>query len=257
MLKRLDSSKRELYRTFYNIINQIARPGDVVFFISEPRNKRHFLGSRLYRKWQGLDDKTAWHTAVLVDPKKESKGAHWLPRIIHAIRKGVEEIYLPRSYFTSVREDPEGVSIQNARIEILQHRELTNSQRSDIVDYVRTQLGKPFANLGWRHDFLTYAFGLSPGRIDHRKVSCHGLAFAAYKKVGFSFPHQLKSTPFFNLAKYLGHPIGHPPDEVDINRLYLRDHHLYRDTRFESVLAIFEDEDTKEIKVIHNPGKNY
>ena len=126
---------------------------------------------------------------------------------------------------------------------------------ASFVKYVQAQLGKPFAELGWRHDFLTYALGLSPRRLAPDRVSCHGLAFCAYKNVGFHFPHQLGNAPFFNLARYTGHPLGHPPNEVDLRRLYLRDHHLYRDPRFESILAISEDDETRQIIALQNPGK--
>ena len=253
------SSKRELFRTFYDIINQTAKPGDVVFFISETKKKRHSILSRLYRRWQGLaeNDTTIWHTAILTDPKKEGKGSQWRPHIVHAIYKGTEEIYIPPSYFTCIREDPAGEAIQKGRIEIVQDHNLTECQRREIVKYARMQLGKPFAYLGWRHDILTYAFGLSPKKMDPRKVSCHGLAFLAYQEVGFSFPHQLKSVPFFNLARYLGYPLGQPRHKVDLRRLYLRDHHLYRDSRFDSVLAVFEDDHTKQIRAVHKPGKHF
>src|SRR5262245_2248059 len=116
-------SKREQLKTFYNTINQVARPGDIVFFVSEKLNTTHSTLNRLYRRWQGLadNDTTVWHTAILVDPKKERKGAQWRPHIIHAIAKGVEEIHIPPSYFTSVREDPKGEAVQKGRIEIIQN----------------------------------------------------------------------------------------------------------------------------------------
>ena len=251
-------SKREQLRIFYSTINQVAKPGDVVFFISEKPYPVRSKLSRIYRKWQGLadSDTTVWHTAILVNPKKESRGAQWRPRIVHATTKGVEEIHIPPSYFTNVRDDPAGEATQKGCIEIIQSPQITDHQRHEIVRYAKAQLGKSFAEFGWPHDILTYALGLPARKLAPGKVSCHGLAFFAYKNIGFSFPHQLGNAPFFNLAKYIGYPLGHPPHEVDLNRLYLRDHHLYRDPRFESILAISEDEETKQITVTQNPGKH-
>ena len=253
-----NSSKRKQLQTFYNTINHLAKPGDVVFFISERRERIRSALTRLYRKWQGLSDRdlTIWHTAVLVEPRKESKGAQWRPHIVHANRKGVEEIHIPPSYFKSIRDDPDGEPLQKGRIEIVQCADLTDEQRREIVRYAQSQLGKSFAELGWRHDILTYALGLPSRRLPKGKVSCHGLAFFAYQCVGFLFPHQLAHAPFFNLARFTGRPLGHPRHAVNLDRLYLRDHHLYRDPRFENILSIFEEEETREITLIQNPGKH-
>ncbi len=251
------SSKRRILQRFYTTINNVARPGDVVFFISERRTTIHSPLTRLYRRWQGLadQDNSMWHTAILVEPKKESRGAQMRPHIIHATKKGVEEIHIPPSFFKSIRDDPDGEPVQKSRIEIIQCSELSALQRRQIIGYACAQLGKPFAELGWRHDILTYAFGLPSRRLHPNRVSCHGLAFLAYQVAGFGFPHQLKHAPFFNLAGVLGHPLGHPSDEVDLRRLYLRDHHLYRDPRFKDILRIFEDEQTGQITLLHNPEK--
>jgi len=251
------SSKRKQLQTFYNTINRVARPGDVVFFISERQEPIRSPLTRLYRKWQGLTahDLSLWHTAILVEPKKESKGAHWRPHIVHATKKGVEEIHIPPSFFRSIRDDPNGEAVQKGRIEIIQCPQLTGEQRGEIVRYAQNQLGKAFAELGWRHDILTYALGLPSPRIPANQVSCHGLAFLAYRGIGFRFPHQLRHLPFFNLARYMGHPLGHPSHEVDLQRLYLRDHHLYRDARFKNILAIFEDDKTRQITLVQNPAK--
>jgi hypothetical protein len=255
----LSFSKRKVLQRFYSTINNLARPGDVVFFISE-RQKKAILSplTRLYRRWQGLadQDNSLWHTAILVEPKKESRGAHVRPHIIHATRKGVEEIHIPPSFFKSIRDDPDGESVQKGRIEIIQCPDLTAPQREEIVQYARTQIGKPFADLGWRHDILTYAFGLPSRRLHPNRVSCHALAFMAYRLVGFRFPHQLTHAPFFNLARVLGRPLGHPSHEVDLQRLYLRDHHLYRDSRFKNILRIFEDEESRQITMLQDPEKD-
>ena len=251
------SSKRRMLQQFYTTINNVAKPGDVVFFISERKTAIHSPLTRLYRRWQGLADHdiSMWHTAILVEPKKESRGAHVRPHIIHATKKGVEEIHIPPSFFKSIRDDPEGEPLQKSRIEIIQCPDLTSLQRQEIVRYAITQIGKPFAELGWRHDILTYALGLPSRRLHPDRVSCHGLAFLAYQVVGFQFPHRLKHAPFFNLARIFGRPLGHPFHEVNLQRLYLRDHHLYYDSRFKNILRIFEDEETRQITLLHSPDK--
>jgi hypothetical protein len=113
--------------------------------------------TRLYRRWQGLADHdiSMWHTAILVKPKKESRGAHVRLHIIHATKKGVEEIHILPSFFKSIRDDPEGGPLQKGRIKIVQCSDLTPLQRKEIVRYASSQLGKPLAEPGWRHDFLT------------------------------------------------------------------------------------------------------
>jgi hypothetical protein len=42
---------------------------------------------------------------------------------------------------------------------------------------------------------------------------------------------------------------------VNVQRLYLRDHHLYFDPRFTNILRIFEDEQTRQTTLVQNPAK--
>jgi hypothetical protein len=253
-----NSSKRKALNSIYDEINRVATPGDIIFFISDsPTDAQYPLVRRQYRQWQGFDaaDLTRWHTSIYVGPIKESRGSQKRPHIVHAVENGVEEIHIPPSFFTSVRMDT-GEVVRHGRIEVVHHSESTAGNREEVVNYARQQLGKSFDDLNWRYLFWTYFLGLPTRRLDTSKVSCHGLAFNAYEKVGLKFAHQLENVPPFNPAKYLGHPIyGHPPDRVNLNRLYLVDHHLYRDPRFKSVLTIFEDTQTQQIKTAENPAK--
>ena len=251
------SSKRKQLKPIYNKVNEVASPGDVVFFVSDrTKNTSFSILRRIYRRWQGFadEDNTVWHTSIYTGSKKDSRGSQIRPYIIHAIRGGVEEIHLPPSYFHSTRMDT-GEIVRNGHIEVVQNPDLTPAQRSEIVEFVRNHLGKPFNDLDWRHDILTYALGLPAVQLDPGKVSCHGLAFDAYEKIGFSFSHQLRYAPVFNIGKYLGHPLGDPPRRANLRRLYLHDHHLYRDPRFMCILSIFEDNQDREIRTVENPGK--
>ena len=76
---------------------------------------------------------------------------------------------MPPSFFKSIRDDPEGEPLQKGRIEIIQCPDPSALQRQEIVSYACIQLGKPFAELGWRHDILMYAFGL-PSRQLHSEL---------------------------------------------------------------------------------------
>jgi hypothetical protein len=258
------SSKRHTLRAVYDVINRVASPGDVVFFVSHGAASTActafpILGRmyRRWRRWQGFvdEDTTVWHTAIYVGAKKESHGSLERPYVVHSPTRGVEEIHLLPSFFSSVRSDA-GDVIQQGRIEIIQHPHLTPAQRAAIVAYVRRQIGKPFEDLGWRYLLWTYAFGLPTRCLTPDRVSCHGLAFQGYHHAGLSFPHQLDPAPFFNLGRYRRRPLfGHPPDRVNLDKLYLIDHHLYRDPRFQCVASVFEDAHSRQFRVIEHPGK--
>jgi hypothetical protein len=250
-------SNRQRKGDLYAAVVEAALPGDVVFFITEPESSKAFsLFSRVYRRWLGFapEDATLWHTAIFTGAVKERRSRWVRPHIVHARTRGVVEEHLHTTFFTTPPVAP-GCLARTPRTEFLRFPGLSDAQRAEIVRYCRAQLGKPFDDLGWRHDLPTYAFGLPSRRNDPSKVSCHGLAFDAYAYVGFTFPHDVTSVPWFNLARYLGHPLGHPRDRVNLHRLYLRDHHLYRDDRFECVLSISADPATGRLKVDACPGK--
>lgn len=250
-------SKRVARGTVYDAAVRAAAPGDLVFLITGTNGVPAFSPlSRLYRRWQGVvsEDTALWHTAVYTGAEKERRGSSVRPKMIHAHRRGVTEEHIPPSFFTSER-DVDASVVSSSRLEILRYEGITERQREQVVAYCRSKLGKPFTELGWRHDFMTYAFGFPCLRLDPARVSCHGLAFEAYERAGISFPHHLEAAPIFNLGRYVGHPFGHPADRASSKRLYLRDHHLYRDNRFRCLLAAFDHPETGELLVIENPGK--
>jgi len=248
-------SKRGILRMPYEAIMDAATIGDILFFISDTGLPPKSLSSRIYRKWLGFHsrDTSYWHTTIFVGTKKESKGALHRPYIVHSAKKGTVEEFVPPSYFSNT--DNGKNRSKKCRIEIVHNPDLSMEQRKQIVEYSRSQLGKPFDGDGWSLDFLTYSLGLRSRRRDPERVSCHGLAYLAYGLNGLKFPHQLQGAP--NLfGRFYGHPIGHPKDYVDLAYNYLRDHHLYRDPRFKSILAVIGDGLTIEnVRTENNPGK--
>jgi len=248
-------SKRGILRMPYGAIMDKATIGDILFFISDTGLPPNTLRSRIYRKWLDFNsrDTSNWHTTIYVGTKKESKGAHHRPYIVHSDKKGTTEEFVPPSYFTNT--DKGKKSSKKCRIEIVHNPDLSMEQRKRIVEYSRSQLGKPFDGDGWSLDFITYSLGLRSKHRDSERVSCHGLAYLAYGLIGLKFPHQLRSAP--NLfGRIFGYPIGHPIDHVDLAYNYLRDHHLYRDSRFKSVLAVIGDgQNIEEVRTEINPGK--
>jgi hypothetical protein len=250
-------SKRAEWRRVYECFNDIARPGDVVFFISErPIDLSRSVLRLLYRKWQGFadDDPSRWHTAMYTGSRKESRGSATRSYFIHAVERGVEEIHVPPSYFTNIRSDG-GEMVQGGRIEVSKDPCMMPEQRVEIIDYIRERLSQPFADLDWKQDILTWALGLPARKLDPNKASCHGIVFEAYEHVGYSFQNHLDTAPWFNIGRHLGHPLWGTREKADLTKLHLHDHHLYRDPRFICVLSIYEDQESGEIKIVENPGK--
>jgi hypothetical protein len=250
------TSNRRARGILYEAIGRCARPGDVLFFITESESPgRAGWLSRRYRGWIGLDDSdhTVWHTALYAGVVKERGGSYLRPEMIHARQGGVIEEHIPPSYYTNSLGE-RGVP-ERTRLEVVSCPSIGPEQRESIVEYCRAQVGKPFDDRGWRQDLWTYAFGLRGAGRDPGSVSCHGLVYEAYDRVGVHFPHQLRATPAFNLGKHIGHPLGHPRDRVDLSFPYLRDHHLYRDDRFVCVLAIYQDRSSHEMIVVEDPPK--
>lgn len=238
MNDNIDISQRQKLKIPYEAIIEAASPGDILFFISDTgKLKNNSWFYRQYRKWLGFYplDTTEWHTTVYVGPKKESKGARFRPYFVHSVPKGTFETYVPPEYFSNT-ETIEG--IQQNRIEIIHCPSIENGDREKIVDYCRQQLGKPFDDdERWYRNMVTLLLGLKSVPKDPEKVSCHGLAFDAYGLIGMTFQHHLENAPNL-LGRIIGHPVGHPPEYVDLRSNYLRDHFLYRDHRFHCTINL-------------------
>ena len=139
-------------------------------------------------------------------------------------------------------------------MEVLRDEDLAEDQNRALVDFCRSQLGKPFPKsiLG---ESLTYLLGL-PNFINHLdEFSCHSLVFVAFDHIGVAFPHHLEYCPWFNLARAIGHPLGHSKECVNQRFAYLRDQHLYRDPRFKCVVSLTYNQQDEQILVNENPSK--
>lgn len=243
-------NKNRAKKLVYECINDNVLRGDVVFLVSDDSSHTKFPKLRsIHRLWIGLskNDKTAWHTTVGADKEKKGNGAIIRPTIVHSGRMGVEKIHIPPSYFSS--QFRERSMLSHSWLEVVCLPELSDKQRREIVNFTNSKIGQPFQGLGWRHDLLPYVFGFRAPKIEDSKSSCHGLIYSAYDYVGVKFPHQLENTPLFNVGRLLGHVIGEDSNYVDVNHLYLHDHHLYRDPRFESKLSIHENKVSKNISI--------
>jgi hypothetical protein len=242
------ASERQIKRTVYAAIADVAMPGDVIFIITVGHRFSRF--QKIWRSWLGIDQSSKWHTTIYTGMRKERNGSTFRPYIVHSAEQGfrhagtIEEHITP-GYYTS-RGEPFTV------LEILSHRGLDSSGRQKVVAYARSRIGTPHDGRGWQRDFLTYVFGL-PAVADREKVSCHALAYEAYDAAGVGFAHQVGTMPWFNVARWRGRPLGQPPKTVDVNTVYLRDHHLYNDPRFEVVLSVSRME--RELTLLRNPGK--
>ena len=240
----------------YRILDEIAGPGDLLFCISErdreisgatrrsnsPIAALRHLSKPLYKQWFGRDkyDFDIWHVCIFFTAKKRKTHSRINPWIIHSTsEKGVTVGIVTPKYFT--RDS----SCASRRIELLGCRDIDEFQRNRIIEFAYSKVGSEFDNS--RYTFLPYAFGLPNFFYDKNKFSCQQLVIASYAAAGIYFPHPFESFPIFNIGKYLGHPLGHPPDHVNPEYPYLMDHHIYRDPRFTVKAAVYQDAATAEI----------
>lgn len=247
-------SKRYLLQRPYQAIMDIAKAGDLLFFISDSGLHAQEIWRRRYRQIVGLHplDTTNWHTTIYLGPRKDSRGGQFRPEIIHAVSRGTVKEAVPPSYMVNSVVDG---TWRKHRIEVVTSSLVSDEQRARLAHYVCERLNRPFDGDGWQLDFRTYLFGIRSRRRNPDKVSCHGLAFLAYETIGFQFAHQLRSAPCL-LARLVGHPLGHAAQSVNLAYNYLRDHHLYRDPRFDVSLAVAGGGETlSEVEISPNPGK--
>jgi hypothetical protein len=139
-------------------------------------------------------------------------------------------------------------------MDVLRYEGLNDGQVSRLLEFCRQQIGKPFPK-SIRGESLTYIFGLPNVMFRPDRFACHSLIFAAFSHIGIDFPHHLEAAPFFNIARYLGHPLGHNGGKVNPRYTYLRDHHLYEDSRFRSILSLTWEQSTDEIVISNSSAK--
>jgi hypothetical protein len=254
---RVPHSKSSIRRAIYEAIAGVARPSDVCFFITEDPDHYRRLSrwQRAYRKWMGFapSDTSIWHLGILSKFEKKPKSSHVRPYFIHAIEeRGVTEQHISPEYFTSrsvMRDDA-----CRTVMEILRYQGMTDEQSDRLLTFCRRQIGKPFPR-SIRGEGLTYILGLPNILNAPDAFSCHSLVYAAFDHIGVDFPHHLEAAPFFNIAKYLGHPLRHERGKVNPRFPYLRDHCLYKDPRFKSLISLTWDRCTDEILILEKPEK--
>lgn len=252
------NSKSAVRHAIYDTIHKVAIPGDVCFFISEDPDCYQKISKyeQWYRRWMGFqkNDLTIWHIGLLSKFEKKPKSSQIRPYIIHSTKeKGVFEQHIRPEYFTSENVGPLKTSCRTI-LEILRFEGLSSEQNNSLVKFCRDQIGKPFPPQ-IRSESLTYLFGLPNWFNSDQSSSCHSLIFSAFSSIGIKFPHHFNNVPWFNLARIRGYPFGHSSYSVNDKYPYLRDHHLYQDQRFKSILTLTYDCCDCEIKSNHNPDK--
>lgn len=251
-------SKSAIRRAIYKAVTAVAQPGDVCFFVTEDPECYRQLSrvERMYRKWMGFaqDDISIWHLGILSKFEKKPKSSQIRPYIIHSIeQKGVIEQHVSPEYFTS-RKMTQGEDTRITVMEVLRYEGITHEQSNRLVEFCRQQIGKPFPK-SIRGESLTYILGLPNFLTPPNEYSCHSLVYAAFDHIGIDFPHHLEAAPFFNIGKYLGHPLKHERQKVNPNYPYLRDHCIYKDHRFTSIISLTWDQCTNEILISEKPNK--
>jgi len=251
-------SKSSIRRAIYEAIADVARPGDICFFITEDPDLYSQLSrsEKIYRKWLGFaqDDVSIWHVGILSKFEKKPHSSQIRPYIIHSTEgNGVFEQHISPEYFTS-RNLKGREEICRTVMEVVRYEGITGEQVSRLLEFCRQQIGKPFPK-SIRGESLTYILGLPNVMFRPDELACHSLIFAAFNHIGIDFPHHLEAAPFFNIARYLGHPLGHDGERVNPQYTYLRDHHLYEDSRFRSIISLTWEQSTDDIVINSNPAK--
>ena len=252
------ASKSSIRRSIYKAIADVAQPGDICFFITEDPDLYNQLSpsAKKYRKWIGFapGDISIWHVGILSKFEKKPHSSQIRPYIIHSTEgKGVFEQHISPEYFTS--RGMEGrEEICRTVMEVLRYKGITSGQINRLLDFCRQQIGKPFPK-SIRGESLTYIFGLPNILTRPDQYACHSLVYAALNQIDIDFPHHLETAPIFNISKYLGHPLGHSGENVNPKYPYLRDHFLYKDPRFTSIISLTWEQFTDEVLASNNPGK--
>ena len=249
----------------------IAEPGDLFFFIEhhdikplsqKTKSLKESIKKQLkplFRKWYGFDseDFDNWHVAIYYRGKKRKSHKRMNLWMIHShpptIREkgGVHFQHLSPSIFF------DKFSSAKIRMEILQLKDISVEDRKQILDHALENLGSNFDNSILPHAKLTLAFGIPNFLHDHKLFSCQHLVITSYSSAGIHFEHPFRSLPFYNIGRYLGHPLGHPKNKVNPKYPYLMDHHIYRDSRFLLKAALSHDIATGELHLETENLKKY
>ena len=259
-----DATKRKVdishcRKQFYEAVRKIAHPGDLCFFICDGTNPLNYsygwsLLRRVLRRWRGFADvdNTLWHVGIISKFKKQKSHSQIRPYIIHSIKEVKEQHISPKWIFAE--SDATGKPQKRILMAILRFAGINSEKCEDLVAFCRNRIGKPFPKL-FRAEDLTYTLGLPNFLRKPDEYACHWLIYDAFESIGLSFPHQVATFPLFNIARHLGHPLGHSKDKVNPRFPYLRDHHLYRDARFQCLLLVYVDLPTGDMHISENPGK--
>ena len=141
---------------------------------------------------------------------------------------------------------------QISRMEILQFKGITAEDRKRILEYAHEKIESDFGRLIVSKAILTLAFGIPNFLHDQKTYSCQHLVISAYSSAGIHFKHPFQSFPFYNIGRYLGHPLGHPKDRVNPKYPYLiGNHHISGVPRFELKAAVLRDK--KPVNFIWKP----
>ncbi len=250
-------SENEIRKKIYDEIYSIAQPGDICFFITEDIDlyKQRSAYEKLYRKWMGIDknDISIWHMGILSKFKKNPRNAQMRPYFIHSTKeKGVFEQHISPGYFSS-KNITDKAHLCQTIMEVYRYKNICTEDRQTLIDFCENQIGKPFPK-STRTDSLTYLLGWSNIFPDYNSFSCNSLIITAFQQIGVEFADRLESAPFFNLAKYIGHPLfnNHPSGRFSS---YLRDHHIYQDPRMIPILSITYEQCENNIIFTRNPQK--
>ncbi len=196
------------------------------------------------RTWRGIDRNGCedWHVGLYLEGRKRRRHSRINSWFVHSTaERGVHLQVLTPGVFS---ERGDGAK---TRVEIFRMAGITESQREAVVGFARSKIGCAFDLAGG--SMLTYAFGLP--NVLHKPgcFTCQHLVMAAYNAAGVHFRHPTESFPSFNIGRYIGSPLGHPRDKVNLRYPYLLDHHIYRDSRFFPVCAMYLDPESHRIRL--------
>jgi len=181
------------HKRVFQELNDLAKPGDILFMTSFSNPTEFSLGRRLKRTVVGYhpNDFSNWHTALYLGPTESGNA-----EIAEAVISGVKVGHLPSTYYTNGR---------NLELGRFVHTYLDDEVRENIVAVARKQAGKSFDKLGIKGIPLQRLLGLPNLLSSADKFTCQGLSLFAYEMAGVAIPslardgavdHDLYRSPF-------------------------------------------------------------